>query len=94
MKRFRTKAYSLVKKGKFEEAHVIIDKVLEIVDEDNKNKANFLDSKGDFYKMEGNKTKAIEFYKKSLQITDEPPFPFHEETKKKLKECKDRKQEE
>ena len=91
---FNTKAYCLAKKGKFEEAHVIIDKVLELVDESSKNKANFLDSKGDFYKMEGNKRKAIEFYKKSLQITDEPPNPFHEETKKKLKECKNKKQEE
>lgn len=88
---FNTKAYCLAKKAKFEEAHVIIDKVLGIVDEDNKNKATFLDSKGDFYKLEGNKTNAIEFYKKSLQITDEPPFPFHEETKKKLKECNERK---
>jgi len=86
---FNTKAYCLAKKGKFEEAHVIIDKVLEIADEDNMKKANFLDSKGDFYKMEGNKSKAIEFYKKSLQITDEHPFSFHEDTWKKLKECED-----
>lgn len=89
---FNTKANCLAKKGKFEKAHVIIDKVLEIVDTDKnkENKACFLDSKGDFYKMEDNNTKAIEFYKKSLQLFNEPPFPFHEETKKKLKECKDR----
>jgi len=86
---FNTKAYCLAKEGKFEEAHGIIDKVLEIADEDNMKKANFLDSKGDFYKMEGNKSKAIEFYKKSLQITDEHPFSFHEDTRKKLKECDD-----
>ena len=89
---FNTKAYCLAKKGKFKEAHDIIDKVLEIVDKDNKNKSNFLDSKGDFYKMEGKITKAIEFYKKSLNITNK--LPFHEETKKKLKECMDKKEDE
>jgi len=87
---FNTKAYCLAKREKFEKAHVLIDKVLEIVDKEKENKARFLDSKGDFYKMEDNRTKAIEFYKKSLRLFNEPPFPFHEETKKKLKECKER----
>ncbi|MFX1477162.1 MAG: hypothetical protein ACFFCI_03420 [Promethearchaeota archaeon] len=62
---------------------------MEFVDGDKENKANFLDSKADFYKMEGKITNAIKFYKKSLQIINEPPFPFHEETKKKLKECEE-----
>lgn len=91
---FNTKAYCLANKGKFKEAHTIIDKVLEIVDGDDENKANFLDSKADFYKMEDKLTKAIEFYKNSLQINNEPPFLFHKETKKKLKECEDRKENE
>ena len=41
---FNTKAYCLAKEGKFEEAHVIIDKVLEIADEDNMKKSNFIHS--------------------------------------------------
>ncbi len=88
---FNTKAYCLAKKGNFKNAHIIIDKVLGIVDHDDYYKACYLDSKGDFYKMEGNKSEAIKYYKKSLEIISETPFPFHEETKNKLKGCENNK---
>ncbi|MEJ2251953.1 MAG: hypothetical protein P8Y97_20120 [Candidatus Lokiarchaeota archaeon] len=65
---------------------MIINKVIEKV-EKAEDKANYLDSKGDFYKMEGNISRAIEYYKKSLEIEGDSEFPFREDTKNKLKEC-------
>lgn len=84
---FNTKAYCMAKLGIFKEAHQIIDEIIKKVENNDKDKANFLDSKGDFYKIEGNYQKAIKFYIKSLMLKSDPPFSFHKKTKEKLKEC-------
>jgi len=84
---FNIKAYCLVKLSKFKEAHILIDEILEKVENDDEAKANYLDSKGDFYKIEGNYKKAIEFYEKSLLLKRDPPLLFHKETERKLNEC-------
>lgn len=84
---FNVKGYCLAALKKFREAHLLIDKILEKVDDNEEFKANYLDSKGDFYKMEKNYKKAIEFYKKSISLSNIPPWSFHKETKEKLSEC-------
>ena len=84
---FNLKAYCLASLKKFEEAHLLIDQILELVKNDDEVKANYLDSKGDFYKLELNYEKAIEFYKKSLLLKKDPPWSFHKETEEKLSEC-------
>lgn len=83
---FNVKGYCLAALKKYREAHLLIDKILEKVDVNDESKANYLDSKGDFYKMEKNYTKAIEFYKKSISLSNVPPWSFHKETKEKLRE--------
>ena len=49
-------------------------------------KAYFLDSKGDFYQLASDYQNAITFYNNSLNYKHEPPYTFHTETLKKLKE--------
>lgn len=83
---FNLKGYIFAYQGKYEESHSIIDEVLTKV-ESRFDKANFLDSKGDFYKLANDFNKAIHFYKSSLNITNDPPFSFHKETQHKLNEC-------
>jgi len=85
---FNEKAYCLAKLGEFNEAHKLIDEILSIVKENDEYKANYLDSKGDFYKFAGDYANAIKFYTKSLEIKRDPPFPFHEEIERKLEELK------
>lgn len=84
---FNIKAYCLASLKKFQEAHLLIDQILELVKNDDETKASYLDSKGDFYKLELNYEKAIEFYKKSLLLKKDPPWSFHKETEEKLNEC-------
>lgn len=80
------RAYCFAKLRRFQEAHELIDEIIAKVEEDLL-KANFLDSKGEFYQLAEEYEKAITYYKKSLGFTHEPPYAFHEETKRKLKEC-------
>jgi len=84
---FNIKAYCLAKLSKFKEAHIIIDEILEKIKNSDEAKANYLDSKGDFYKIESNYKKAIEFYENSLSLKKDPPWLFHKETEEKLYEC-------
>lgn len=84
---FDIKAYCLAKLSKFEEAHLLIDEILEKVENNDEAKANYLDSKGDFYKIEGNYKKAIEYYEKSLSLKKDSLWLFHKETEEKLIEC-------
>lgn len=84
---FNIKAYCLAFLKRFKEAHLLIDKILELVENNDELKANYLDSKGDFYKLESNHKKAIEFYKKSLSLKKDPLWSFHKETEEKLNEC-------
>lgn len=86
---FNFKAYCKAKLNNFEEAHEIIDKIINIANED-EYRACFLDSKGDFFKFAGDYQNAIIFYKKSLEYKQDPPYDFHEETKAKLNECQKR----
>lgn len=83
---FNLKAYCLAKLDNFQEAHKIIDEILIKANEDEL-KACFLDSKGDFYQLASDYQNAITFYNKSLEYKHDPPYTFHEETLKKLKEC-------
>ena len=86
---FNFKAYCKAKLDNFEEAHEIIDKILDKTNEDEL-KACFLDSKGDFFVLAGDYQNAIIFYNKSLEYKQDPPYDFHEETKAKLNECQKR----
>ena len=83
---FNLKAYCLANLESFEEAHEIIDKILTIANEDDLT-ACFLDSKGEFYQLASDYQNAIIFYNKSLEYAHDPPYDFHEETKRKLTEC-------
>ncbi len=83
---FNLKAYSIAKLDNFQEAHKIIDTVL-LKAHNDELKACFLDSKGEFYQLVSDYQSAITFYKKSLEYKQDPPYNFHEETLKKLKEC-------
>ena len=83
---FNLKAYCLAKLDNFQEAHKIIDEVLIKANKDEL-KACFLDSKGEFYQLASDYQNAIVFYNKSLEYKQDPPYAFHEETLKKLKEC-------
>ena len=84
---FNIKAYCLALLKRSKEAHLLINQILELVEKNDEFKANYLDSKGDFYKMESNYKKAIEFYKKSLSLRKDPLWSFHKETDEKLNEC-------
>jgi tetratricopeptide (TPR) repeat protein len=84
---FNIKAYCLALLKRFKEAHLLINQILELVEKNDEFKANYSDSKGDFYKMESNYKKAIEFYKKSLSLRKDPLWSFHKETEEKLNEC-------
>ncbi len=86
---FNIKAYCEAKLNNFEEAHEIIDDILDKTNEDEL-KACFLDSKGDFFELAGDYQNAIIFYYKSLEYKQDPPYDFHEETKAKLNECQKR----
>jgi len=83
---FNLKAYCLAKLDNFQEAHKIIDEII-IKAKVDELKACFLDSKGEFYQLASDYQNAITFYNKSLEYKQDPPFSFHEETLKKLKEC-------
>lgn len=83
---FNYKAYCKAKLGFYKEAHLIIDKVLDLSNTDEL-KACFLDSKGEFYQLEGKFKKAIKAYEESLEYNHDPPYIFYEETKTKLDEC-------
>lgn len=86
---FNFKAYCKAKLNYFEEAHEIIDKILDKANKDEL-KACFLDSKGDFFELSGDYQNAIIFYNKSLEYKQDPPYGIHEETKAKLNECQKR----
>lgn len=87
---FNTKAYCHAIQGNFEDAHQIIDEVLAIPTLSIEHKANYLDSKGEFYELEGNYQKAIELYNESFSLKGDSPFEFHAETVEKLQNCKEK----
>lgn len=83
---FNLKAYCLAKLDEFQKAHELIDDLLTRTDLDEL-KACFLDSKGDFFQLAGDFQNAVTFYNNSLDYKHDPPFAFHEETRKKIKDC-------
>ena len=83
---FNLKAYCIAKLENFQEAHYLIDEVL-IKAYNDEQKACFLDSKGEFYQLANDYHNAIVYFNKSLEYKQDPPYNFHEETLKKLKEC-------
>jgi len=85
---FNIKAYCPAKLGNLEDAHKIIDEIIDLADS-NEVKGAALDTKGYFYQIEKKNDNSIAFYQKSLSFKNNPPFPFHEETRKKLNNCKE-----
>ena len=83
---FNLIAYSYAYLEKFEEAHRIINKLIDS-SKNEYQKANFFDSKGEFFQLQEKYYEAIKFYKKSLDHYTESPFDFHKETLQKLKHC-------
>ncbi len=92
---FNLKAYNMGYLGEFERAHETIDKVLEFVkkafDKELNSKseklADYSDSKGEIFQLEGKFKNALDWYEVSLKYGD---FPINEKTKKKILECKEK----
>lgn len=83
---FNLIAYSYAFLEKFEKAHRLINKIIEL-SKNEYQKANFLDSKGEFYQIQKKYNDAIKLYKRSLEYFSDPPYEFHKETLQKLQYC-------
>lgn len=83
---FNTIAYSFAHKENFEEAHRLINKLIDLSKSDYL-KSNFIDSKGEFYQFQKIYNQAIGLYQTSLEYFIDPPYDFHKETLEKLKYC-------
>jgi len=71
---FNIKSLLLAKKGDFEEAHRMIDEVIEKT-QDNLAKLDYMDSKGEIFQMEGNYQEAIKIYEDILNKVKEDIEP-------------------
>ena len=67
---FNIKSLLLAKKGDFEEAHRIIDEVIEKT-QDDLEKLDYMDSKAEIFQMEGNYQEAINIYEDILKKVNE-----------------------
>lgn len=83
---FNLIAYSFAYLKEFEGAYRLINKLIDM-SKNEYQKANFFDSKGEFFQIQEKYYEAIKFYKKSLDLYSESPFDFHKETLQKLKHC-------
>ncbi|QEE14484.2 hypothetical protein DSAG12_00297 [Promethearchaeum syntrophicum] len=92
---FNLDAYNMGYLREFERVHEIIDEVLDFVknasDKELHSKyeklANYSDSKGEIYQIEGKFKDALVWYEISLKYGD---FPINEKTKKKILACKEK----
>ncbi len=80
-------AYSLSEIGDFENAMKILDRLIPTIESNNKFLTDLYDTKGDVFRKKGDLEKAIEFYQKSLDIS-EIEYEFTAETKRKIEECR------
>lgn len=71
---FNIKSLLLAKKGDFEEAHRLIDEIIEKA-QNNLEKLNYIDSKGEVFQMEGNYEEAIKIYEDILKKVKEDLEP-------------------
>ena len=79
------RAYALSKIKNFDEAIEIINKLIPLVSEENEILSDLHDTLGDIYREKGEKEKAIEYYQKTLDIS-ENEYSFISETRSKLNE--------
>ncbi len=71
---FNIKSLLLAKKGDFEEAHRLIGNIIEKT-QDNLEKLNYTDNKGEIFQMEGNYEEAIKIYEDILKKVKEDLEP-------------------